>query len=57
MAAPPPQPPHGGMSLYANLLDTDGSASISRAPVRFDAAQDGSQAKKPLDPGVLYLLS
>lgn len=40
------------MSLYANLLDTDGSASISRGPVRFDGSKDGSQAKRAIDPGV-----
>ncbi|EAQ85739.1 hypothetical protein CHGG_06992 [Chaetomium globosum CBS 148.51] len=51
MAAPPPQPPsRGGMSLYANLLDTDGSASIARDPVLFKNEQDHAPAKKAIDP-------
>ncbi|EFQ98849.1 hypothetical protein MGYG_01864 [Nannizzia gypsea CBS 118893] len=35
--------PKPGMSLYANLLDTPESASISRAPVVFTQATDASQ--------------
>lgn len=55
MAAPPPQPPpRGGMSLYANLLDSgDGSASISRDPVLFkDETKGDTPAKKAIDPGM-----
>ncbi|KAK3904100.1 hypothetical protein C8A05DRAFT_42799 [Staphylotrichum tortipilum] len=52
-APPPPPPPRGGMSLYANLLDTDGGASISRGPVLFkDDNDDGP--KKPLDPALRF---
>ncbi|ROT41509.1 hypothetical protein SODALDRAFT_260923, partial [Sodiomyces alkalinus F11] len=68
MAAPPPPPPaRGGLSLYANLLDTpsssDASATISSAPVRYtqsgepidprDAAATAA-AKKPLDPSLRF---
>jgi hypothetical protein len=53
MAGPPSQPPaRGGMSLYANLLDTDGSASISRDPVLFKDDKDDTSAKKAIDPGI-----
>jgi splicing factor 45 len=48
MAAPPPPPPpnpRGGMSLYADLLDGDSSASISRAPVTFKQPGDSSDGK------------
>ncbi|KAG7289757.1 hypothetical protein NEMBOFW57_006133 [Staphylotrichum longicolle] len=56
MAAPPPQPPQrGGMSLYANLLDTDSSASISRGPVMFnDASKDDTPAKRAIDPALRF---
>ncbi len=54
-APPPPPPPRGGMSLYANLLDTDGGASISRGPVLFKDEKDDAP-KKPLDPGACCLL-
>lgn len=49
MSAPPP-PPRGGMSLYANLLESDSSASISRDPVVF-TKEDNAPAKKHIDPG------
>lgn len=53
MAGPPSQPPaRGGMSLYANLLDTDGSASISRDPVLFKDDKDDTSAKRAIDPGM-----
>jgi hypothetical protein len=41
------------MSLYANLLEptTTDSASISRAPVRFNPSEDTAAAKKPLGSG------
>jgi hypothetical protein len=52
MAAPPSQPPaRGGMSLYANLLETDSSASISRDPVLFKDDKEDAPAKKAIDPG------
>ncbi|KAH6840662.1 hypothetical protein B0I37DRAFT_438010 [Chaetomium sp. MPI-CAGE-AT-0009] len=55
MAAPPPQPPsRGGMSLYANLLDTDSSASIARDPVLFKNEQDHAPAKKAIDPALRF---
>ncbi|KAK3296742.1 uncharacterized protein B0H64DRAFT_472943 [Chaetomium fimeti] len=55
MAAPPPQPPsRGGMSLYANLLDTDPSASIARDPVLFKNEQDNAPAKKAIDPALRF---
>lgn len=57
----PPQPPRSGMSLYANLLDTNpdssaAAASISRAPVLFKQSDDSKDdaSKKPLDPGATY---
>ncbi|KAI1173147.1 hypothetical protein F4777DRAFT_465931 [Nemania sp. FL0916] len=53
MAADPPPPrPGGGLSLYANLLESDNSApaSISRAPVvsreAIEAAKEQEAAKK-----------
>ena len=43
------------MSLYASLLESgDNSASISRDPVLFNEAKDGSQAKKAIDPGMFF---
>ncbi|KAK4138922.1 hypothetical protein BT67DRAFT_453426 [Trichocladium antarcticum] len=55
MAAPPPQPPRGGMSLYASLLESgDNSASISRDPVLFNEAKDAAQAKKAIDPAFRF---
>jgi splicing factor 45 len=45
------------MSLYANLLDTDSSASISRDPVLFKDANDDAPAKKSTDPGAPILCS
>jgi hypothetical protein len=55
MAAPQPQPPaRTGLSLYADLLETDSSASISRDPVLFKDDNKGDvAAKKALDPGNL----
>ncbi|KAK0652994.1 hypothetical protein B0T16DRAFT_388155 [Cercophora newfieldiana] len=56
MSAQPP-PARGGMSLYANLLDSnnDGSASISREPVRFKQEESGESAlKKPIDPALRF---
>ncbi|AEO63598.1 uncharacterized protein THITE_2109082 [Thermothielavioides terrestris NRRL 8126] len=51
MVPPPSQPPaRTGMSLYANLLETDSSASISRDPVLF---KDEATAKKTIDPGMV----
>ncbi|KAH6627156.1 hypothetical protein B0J18DRAFT_456231 [Chaetomium sp. MPI-SDFR-AT-0129] len=55
MAAPPPQPPaRSGMSLYANLLDADGSASISRDPVRFKDDKSDVPARKAIDPALRF---
>ncbi|KAL1842149.1 hypothetical protein VTJ49DRAFT_5922 [Mycothermus thermophilus] len=51
MASPPSQSPpaRGTMSLYANLLEADSSASISRDPVLFKDNKDAasSDPKKP----------
>ncbi|KAK1836015.1 hypothetical protein QBC39DRAFT_367977 [Podospora conica] len=52
MSAPPP-PPRGGMSLYANLLESDSSASISRDPVVF-TKEDNAPAKKHIDPALRF---
>ncbi|KAK5660100.1 hypothetical protein OQA88_13569 [Cercophora sp. LCS_1] len=56
MSAPPPSP-RGGMSLYANLLESnnDNSPSVSRHPVVFnqEAAPD-SAPKKPIDPALRF---
>ncbi|KAK4448273.1 hypothetical protein QBC34DRAFT_116751 [Podospora aff. communis PSN243] len=56
MSGPPP-PARGGMSLYANLLEsnTDSTASITREPVRFkqEEARDGA-AKKAIDPALRF---
>ncbi|KAK3377739.1 hypothetical protein B0H63DRAFT_224027 [Podospora didyma] len=61
MAAPPPPPQRGslgGLSLYANLLDSGGdgsAASISRDPVVFNkqGGENNTPAKKPIDPALL----
>ncbi|KAK0755006.1 hypothetical protein B0T18DRAFT_400478 [Schizothecium vesticola] len=52
MSAPPP-PPRGGMSLYANLLESDNSASISRDPVVF-TKEENAPAKKHIDPALRF---
>lgn len=56
-APPPPPPPRGGMSLYANLLESnnDSPSSISRQPVIFnqDSAADNTP-KKPIDPALRF---
>ncbi|KAJ4302389.1 hypothetical protein N0V88_002533 [Collariella sp. IMI 366227] len=55
MAAPPPPPGRGGMSLYANLLNTDSGASISRDPVLFkDGEANDTPAKKAIDPALRF---
>ncbi|SPQ20909.1 6f4b0f52-f400-45b4-944f-7b39cfc028fd [Thermothielavioides terrestris] len=52
MVPPPSQPPaRTGMSLYANLLETDSSASISRDPVLF---KDEATAKKAIDSALRF---
>lgn len=53
--------PKPGMSLYANLLDTPESASISRAPVVFTQATDSHQddpaiKKQQISAGRAYTL-
>ncbi|KAM5434021.1 hypothetical protein McanCB56680_006345 [Microsporum canis] len=53
--------PKAGMSLYANLLDTPESASISRAPVVFKQATDTPQddpavKKQQISAGRAYTL-
>ncbi|KAI1420413.1 hypothetical protein F5Y12DRAFT_773227 [Xylaria sp. FL1777] len=54
MAADPPPPRGGGLSLYANLLEPEGSApgSISRAPVvsqaAIDAVKEQEASKTPV---------
>jgi splicing factor 45 len=61
MSAPvqPPKGGGGGLSLYANLLEPDSSATISSAPVLYsqgdEGAKDDQQAKKAVDPGTLSL--
>lgn len=40
------------MSLYANLLEGDSSASISRDPVLFKDDKEETPAKKAIDPGM-----
>jgi splicing factor 45 len=58
MAGPTP-PARGGLSLYANLLDSSGdsAATISGAPVVYTQGgergdgQEEAAAKKPIDPG------
>lgn len=52
----PNQPPRSGLSLYANLLDPTGDASISRGPVVFqnavtDTPDEGSTKKPQIDAG------
>lgn len=52
-----PAPPRGGLSLYANLLSSDGAsasnATISRAPVPFtqDDSQNEASKKQNLNAG------
>ncbi|KAK1756863.1 hypothetical protein QBC47DRAFT_451404 [Echria macrotheca] len=57
MSAPPP-PARGGMSLYANLLESnsDSSASISRDPVLFKQQETNidSASKKTIDPALRF---
>ncbi|KAI0405982.1 hypothetical protein F4802DRAFT_560194 [Xylaria palmicola] len=54
MAADPPPPRGAGLSLYANLLEPEGSApgSISRAPVvsqeALEAAKEQDASKRPI---------
>ncbi|KAK0720882.1 hypothetical protein B0H67DRAFT_206725 [Lasiosphaeris hirsuta] len=52
----PPAPARGGMSLYANLLETNAdSASISRDPVRFGADDpNDAPARKAIDPALRF---
>jgi hypothetical protein len=52
----PGQPPRSGLSLYANLLDPTGDASISRGPVVFknaaaDTAEENASRKHQIDAG------
>ncbi|KAK3996674.1 hypothetical protein QBC44DRAFT_317321 [Cladorrhinum sp. PSN332] len=55
MAASPPPPAGGGMSLYANLLDTaDNSASISREAVNFSESKEDAPAKKFINPALQF---
>lgn len=61
MASEPPPPPRsGGLSLYANLLESSGDSStaISRAPVVFKQPEDKSDAnaapKKTVDPALRF---
>ncbi|KAF4965466.1 hypothetical protein FSARC_6733 [Fusarium sarcochroum] len=60
MAAPPP-PPHGGLSLYENLLDPNdasaASTTISSAPVLYnqsDNAPTEATTKKTVDPALRF---
>lgn len=48
----PPQPPRGGLSLYADLLEpsTDSPATISSAPVLYNEAEEQQPAKNPGQP-------
>lgn len=45
----PPQPPKGGLSLYADLLEpsTDSPATISSAPVLYNEPAEQQPAKNP----------
>lgn len=61
MASSDPTPPKGGMSLYANLLNSssDTSGIISRAPVVFKQSETEPQPddaavpkKQQLNPGI-----
>jgi splicing factor 45 len=58
----PASAPRGaGLSLYANLLDPNSSATVSRGPVVFKAASsesaDDASAKKPqIDAGMVLCL-
>jgi hypothetical protein len=61
MSAPSQPPKSGGLSLYANLLEpADSSATISSAPILYnqadDAAKEEQQAKKAVDPGIVWSL-
>jgi splicing factor 45 len=58
MSTPPApgQPPRSGLSLYANLLDPTGDASISRGPVVFknaaaDSPEETTAKKHQIDSG------
>ncbi|KAJ4267776.1 hypothetical protein NW762_003891 [Fusarium torreyae] len=61
MAAPPPQPPRGGLSLYENLLDPNdasaASTTISSAPVLYNQADNAAieaTTKKTVDPALRF---
>ncbi|KAI1763981.1 hypothetical protein GGR53DRAFT_495720 [Hypoxylon sp. FL1150] len=60
MASQQPPPPRTGLSLYANLLEPDGSSStsISRAPVvskeALDAVKEQEASKKPIDSALRF---
>ncbi|KAG9235041.1 hypothetical protein BJ875DRAFT_460003 [Amylocarpus encephaloides] len=52
------QPPRAGLSLYANLLDPNSSATVSRGPVVFknnssDAPEDATSKKPQIDAATL----
>ena len=47
MVAPTP-PPRGGMSLYANLLDSGADSGVA---MKQEDADSGAPAKKAVDPG------
>jgi hypothetical protein len=56
-----PTPPArgSGLSLYANLLDPTGDATVSKGPVVFKPAETTDEAisKKPqIDPGISHIL-
>jgi hypothetical protein len=47
-----------GLSLYANLLDPTGDATVSKGPVVFKPAETPDEAisKKPhIDPGIFHM--